>query len=70
MSTSPNRKRAAAKQRDYIPVTVPFAATPAGETLGIDQWAHRAVWTNRMLDTLLQDKVKGGKCLLYGTWAS
>ena len=50
-----------AKNRDYIPVTVPFGATPARETLGIDQWAHRAVWTDRMLETLLQDKVKGGK---------
>lgn len=49
------------RKQDYVPVTVPFAATPAGETLGIDQWAHRAVWTDRMLETLLQDKVKGGK---------
>lgn len=61
MTKLPNKKRAAAKQRNYVPVTVPFAATPAGETLRIDQWAHRAVWTNRMLDTLLQGKVKGGK---------
>jgi len=50
-----------ARKRDYIPVTVPFAATPARETLGIDQWAHRAVWTERMLETLLQNKVKGGR---------
>jgi hypothetical protein len=48
-------------KRDYIPVTVPFAATQAGETSTIDQWAHRAVWTDRMLDTLLQNKVRGGK---------
>ena len=61
MTKSPNQRRAADKQRDYIPVTVPFAATPARETLGIDQWAHRVVWTDRMLDTLLQNKVKGGK---------
>jgi RNA-directed DNA polymerase len=61
MTKPRNRKQAAARQRDYIPVTVPFAATPAGERLGIDQWAHRAVWTDRMLDTLLQNKVKGGK---------
>lgn len=61
MTKPQNRNRAAARQRDYVPVTVPFAATPTGETLGIDQWAHRAVWTDRMLDTLLQDKVKGGK---------
>jgi len=49
------------KPRDYIPVTVPFAATPAGETPSIDAWAHRAVWSDRMLATLLQNKVKGGK---------
>jgi RNA-directed DNA polymerase len=61
MTKPQNRNQAAARQREYIPVTVPFAATPAGETLGIDQWAHRAVWTDRMLETLLQDKVKGGK---------
>jgi RNA-directed DNA polymerase len=56
-----SRKRNTADQRDYIPVTVPFAATPAGETLGTDQWAHRAVWTDRMLATLLENKVKGGR---------
>jgi hypothetical protein len=56
MTKSPNRNRAATKRHDYIPVTVPFAATPARETLGIDQWAHRAVWTNRMLDTSLRHK--------------
>jgi RNA-directed DNA polymerase len=61
MAKPPNKKLAAAKQRDYHPVTVPFSATPPGETLGIDQWAHRAVWTDRMLDTLLQSKVRGGK---------
>ena len=27
----------------------------------MDQWAHRAVWTDRMLETLLEDKVRGGK---------
>jgi len=49
------------RRRDYIPVTVPFAAIPAGETPGIDQWAHRAVWTDRMLATLLENKVRGGR---------
>jgi len=49
------------KKRDYQPVTVPFAATRAGETPGIAEWAHRAVWTDRMLETLLTNKVKGGK---------
>jgi RNA-directed DNA polymerase len=61
MTKPQNRKRAAAKQRDYTPVTVPFAATPTGETPSIARWAHRAVWTDRMLETLLQQKVKGGK---------
>ena len=61
MSQPRNRKQAAARRRDDIPTTVPFAATPAGETPGIDQWAHPAVWTERMLTTLLEDKVKGGK---------
>jgi RNA-directed DNA polymerase len=53
--------RQPASGRDYIPVTVPFAATPAGETPGIAQWAHHAVWTERMLETLLENKVRGGK---------
>ncbi len=58
--TKPLKRRPADRQ-DYIPVTVPFAATLAGETPGIDEWAHRAIWTDRMLATLLQDKVRGGK---------
>jgi len=49
------------KSKNYIPVTVPFGAIPAGETPSIAQWAHRTVWTDRMLDTLLQGKVRGGK---------
>jgi hypothetical protein len=61
MTKPRNRKQAAARRRDYIPTTVPFAATPAGETPGIGQWAHPAVWTERMLTTLLENKVKGGK---------
>lgn len=48
------------KTKDYTPVTVPFAATPTGETPGIAQWAHRAVWTDRMLATL-ESGVKGGR---------
>jgi RNA-directed DNA polymerase len=48
-------------KRDYLPVTVPFAATPTGETPGIAQWAHPVVWTDRMLATLLENKVRGGK---------
>ena len=53
--------RQPAPGRDYIPVTVPFAATPIGETPSIAQWAHPTVWTERMLDTLLNNKVRGGK---------
>jgi RNA-directed DNA polymerase len=56
-----SRKSKSSAKRDYNPVTVPFAATPTGETPGIAQWAHRAVWTDRMLATLLENKVKGGK---------
>ena len=56
-----SQKRKPAPGRDYIPVTVPFAATPTGETPGIDRWAQRAVWTDRMLATLLENKVRGGK---------
>lgn len=61
MSKSPKRKPAAKRQADSIPATVPFAAIPAGETPGIDEWAHRAVWTDRMLATLLENKVRGGR---------
>ena len=55
------RKGAAERERDYIPTTVPFAATPRGETPSIDEWAHPAVWTDRMLTTLLEGAVRGGK---------
>jgi len=61
MTRSPNRKPAGKRRSDYTPDTVPLAATPAGETPGIDQWAHRAVWTDRMLATLLENKVRGGR---------
>lgn len=61
MTKSQKSKPAVTRRRDYIPVTVPFAATPTGETPDIAQWAHRAVWTDRMLATLLEDKVRGGK---------
>ncbi len=53
----PRKKKCGDQNR----ATVPFAATPAGETPGIAQWAHRAVWTDRMLATLLENKVRGGK---------
>jgi RNA-directed DNA polymerase len=46
---------------NYQAITVPFAATPRAETPGIAQWAHPLVWTESMLSTLLENKVKGGK---------
>ena len=59
-----SRKRNPAKRRNYTPATGPFTAIPAGEPPGIEPWAHRAVWTERMLETLLEKKVRGGK----GRW--
>ena len=59
--TKSKKSQSPASRRNYIPVTVPFAATPTGETRGIAQWAHHTVWTNRMLTTLLENKVRGGK---------
>lgn len=47
-------------ERNYEPVTVPFAATPAGEPPSVRDWANRCVWTDRMLATLEQG-VRGGK---------
>ena len=65
------------KSKEKLPKRVPFSAIPVGETpnlfadaglshvgLGskdIAQWAHRTVWTDRMLETLLQDRVKGSR---------
>ncbi len=51
--------------QEQLPVRVPFAARPlaitedrpAGETPAIAGWAQRAVWTDRMLTTLLNDTV-------------
>ena len=48
------------KERTYEPVTVPFAATPAGEPPSIRGWANPCVWTERMLTTLEQG-VRGGR---------
>jgi len=48
------------RERNYEPVTVPFAATPAGTPSDIRQWANPAVWTKRMLTTLEQG-VRGGR---------
>ena len=49
------------KSKDALPERVPFSAIPTGETPDIRRWAQPAVWTDRMLTTLLEDKVKGGK---------
>ena len=49
------------KSQDPLPERVPFSAKPTGETPLINRWAQRAVWTDRMLTTLLENKVKGGK---------
>ena len=48
------------RERYHEPVTVPFAATPAGEPPSIHDWANPCVWTDRMLTTLKQG-VRGGK---------
>jgi len=48
------------RERKYQPVTVSFAATPAGEPPSVKQWANPCVWTERMLTTLEQG-VRGGR---------
>ena len=48
------------RERTYEPVTVSFAATPAGEPPSIRDWANPCVWTDRMLTTLEQG-VRGGR---------
>jgi RNA-directed DNA polymerase len=48
------------RERSYEPVTVPFAATPAGEPPAVRAWANPTVWTERMLTTLEQG-VRGGR---------
>lgn len=44
-----------------LPDRVPFSAIPPGETPEISEWAQHVVWTDRMLSTLLENKVRGGK---------
>jgi RNA-directed DNA polymerase len=48
------------RERNYEPVTVPFAATPTGELPAVRAWANPCVWTDRMLTTLEQG-VRGGR---------
>jgi hypothetical protein len=47
--------------KNALPIRVPFSATPPGETPEISAWAQHVVWTDRMLSTLLENKVRGGK---------
>ena len=49
------------QSKDSLPERVPFSAIPTGETPDIRRWAQPVVWTDRMLTTLLSNKVKGGK---------
>lgn len=49
------------KAKASLPDRVPFSAIPSGETPDIRRWAQRVVWTDRMLTTLLDNKVKGGR---------
>jgi len=58
-----SRKRVSRKSssQEQLPERVPFSVIPAGETPAINGWAQRAVWTDRMLKTLLNNTVKGGR---------
>lgn len=59
-----NRKKSSvpeARTRNPLPGRVPFAAIPTGETLDMRQWAQPVVWTDRMLTTLTENQVRGGK---------
>ena len=49
------------KAKAPLPERVPFSATPPGETPDIRRWAQPVVWTDRMLSTLLENQVRGGK---------
>jgi RNA-directed DNA polymerase len=47
--------------KSHSTITVPFSATPIVEPPAIRQWASLVVWTDSMLTTLLETKVRGGK---------
>lgn len=49
------------KSKETLPERVPFSAMPPGETPDIRRWAQPVVWTDRMLTTLLENKVRGGR---------
>lgn len=48
------------RQRESVPATVPFRATPADAPPPVAVWANATIWTDRMLAALL-DGVRGGK---------
>ena len=56
------RRRREAKKKDaeLLPERVPFAAMPPASELKTDlrSWANRAVWTDRMLSTLVERRLK------------
>lgn len=58
MKRPDNMKR---NSQEPLPERVPFAVIPIGEPPAIRGWAQRVVWTDRMLTTLLNDTVKGGR---------
>lgn len=49
------------RKQNYRTVTVPFSATPTGAPPDIRNWASTEIWTESMLTTLLESKVRGGK---------
>ena len=64
------RREGRRKDQELLPRRVPFsatkvneAATPEGELPPTDirSWANRAVWTKRMLSTLVERRLKHGK---------
>jgi len=56
-----SKNRPESSKRPYTAVTVPFTATPPREPPTIRQWVQSLVWTENMLTTLLENKVRGGK---------
>ena len=57
------RRAGRKKDSDLLPQRVPLAATPREnlDVREISHWASRAVWTDRMLETLVERRLKHGK---------
>mgnify|MGYP001819316088 FL=1 len=57
------RRAGRKKDSDLLPKRVPLAATPREnlDVREISHWASRAVWTDRMLETLVERRLKHGK---------